>query len=512
MSSTSLPERVDLSENSDFLLSLIDRPLQWRERLVEELAFEAGAHVRVASAYQVDIPPNLIREFADTETHQRANVLLPLTTRAKELLLHLDVTGLNGAPAHVLSRASIAALETEYLVRLIETSPACDQVRAGLPENLLEAICVFTPGYYESLLDDEGSLEQSLLRYLTEGLPASVQLDEACVRRWRASTARATDLLAWYGDWLPPGISSAEEVLLAIPDMEPCPGSTEQIDVLLTQYDEAVMAAAAAGDDVLLTALTEYGRRFEFIVEVEIPLLEPSTIKLNEDRALGRSTGGWVMQEFRLSDARSAHLEARILDPNVEIDNFEVHDLHDNVVALGPLESVRRTDEALALYSSEPDRPDYARLRLRLRPRRHLRWTSIALMVLNLLAAVAAIAMPRDGISMERLSLLALPTTLATTFVLVREETALASWLQRHMRVGLGLTTAALWAVVLSFVVMFHPPKGEDSSRAARPTGAVPGTARDTGTRLGPRKEINGAQRSTRRRTSRRDQGSDSGP
>lgn len=499
-------ERVDLSESSDFLLALIDSPLQWRERMVQEFAFEAGAHVHVATAYQVDFPPALIAEFANPAIHQRANVLLPLATRPKGLLLHLDVTGPGGAPAHVLPRSSIAALEAEYLSRLIATSPVRDGVRQGFPDSLLEAICVFTPGYYESLVAGR-SIEQALLRYLAEGLPASVRLTENRIRNWRAATAHARDLLAWYGGWLPPAVSSAEELLLAIPRMEPRPTSAEEIEDILTRYNDAVLEAAGAGDEVLLTTLAEYGRRFEFIVEVEVPLLEPSTIKIDEDRALGRRADGWVTQEFVLSDARSAHLEARILDPHVELAEFEVHDLRGNTVALGPLEAVRLTDEALALYSSETERPDHARLRLRLRPRRHLRWTSVALMTLNVLAAIAAIAMPRDGILMERLAVLAVPTTLATTFVLVREETALASWLQRRARTGLGFTTALLWTVVLTLVVAFHPPGGADSARAVGSVDAVQRLTRDSPTRLGGGKETDGAQRGTRKRTSRLGQG-----
>lgn len=450
--------RADLSEDSDFFLALVDRPLQWRERLVEEFALEAAAHVRVTSSYQIDFPPDLVRAYVDTDRFRTANILLPVTTREKCPLLNLDISGPGGAPARLLSRASIAALEAQYLLRLIVTSPARGHLTRGLPDRLLEAVCVFTPDYFESLLcEAEGDEEIALLRYLRSGLGDRIALSIEHVRSWRERTRQAAAVLAEHGNWFPDGTSSAEEPLLAIPRLDPLPVNACEIDLLLQRFNAAVLAAARTGDDVLLRTLAEYGRRYEFAVEVEVPLLEPFGITVMEDRPAGWRSGNWLMQDVRLGDGRSVHLEARTLDPNVVIEKFRVEDLTGRRVALGPLESVRHTDETLALYSSEPERADFARIWLLLRPRQHLRWTSTALMGLNLLALGVAVAMAHDSVLVERLSLLTVPTTLAATFVLVREQTALASRLQRWRRIGLGVTTALLWVAVLVLLLTFHP-------------------------------------------------------
>lgn len=490
--------RADLSENSDLLLALIDSPLQWRSRLVEELAFQTGAHVRVTSSYQIDFPPDLVREHVDTSVFASANVLIPLTTREKRPLLNLDIAGPAGAPVHLLSRASIAGLETQYLTRLIETSPASEALKSGMSGGLLEAICVFTPDYFNSLLDVDDDEAAALLRYLRSGLGEAAGVTADAVAEWREATREVASVLAPYAAWLPAGASSAEEVLLAMPRVDPLPRTRDEVTKIVQGFRAAVVAAAEVCDEVLLRALAEYGRRYELIVEVEVPLLEPSTIKVGEDRPLGERSGGWVRQPFRLGDAQSAHLEARVLDPNVVIDKFAVHGLDKHPVALGPLESARQTDETLALYSSEVDRPDYAYVSLLLRPRRHLRLTAGALMTLNIIAASVALAMPHDSLLIERLSLLTVPTTLATAFALIREQTSLAAHLQRTSRIGLATTTAVLWVVVLVLVMTFHPKPAKDFSQSpghARPKAPVSAGDRAM---LEHRKESSGTQRSTR--------------
>jgi hypothetical protein len=462
--------RLDLSEDSAFLLTLIDRPLDWRERLVEEFSFERAAHVSVASSYQINFPPDLLEGFADSTLHRTANVLLPLTTRDKRPLLNLAITGPAGAPAQLLSRASTAALEAQYLSRLIRTSEADAQLlRGGLPENLLEAICVFTPDYFNSIADGADGVDVAMYRYLVSGLGADMAVTPETVRRWRALTAEATGILRSHAAWLPVGRSSAEEPLLALPRLDPLPGDIDEIETIVSRFCDAVSALERAGDDVLLRALAEYGRRYELIVEVELPLLEPCTVKVTEDRVLRERTRGWTTQTFRLGDARSAHLEARAADPNVVLENFDVRGIDGEQIGLGPLESVRRTEETLALYSAETERPEYVEVSLQLRPRRHLRWTSTALTALNGLTVVVAIFMPHDHLLVERLALLTVPTTLAATVVLVREQTALATRLQTASRLWLGGSTVVLWCVVLAMLLTFHPKEPTGSAR----TGSV---------------------------------------
>lgn len=461
--------RIDLSENAGFLLALIDSPLQWRSRLVEELMFEGAAHVQVTSSYEVDFAPDLIGSEVKLDVYERANLLLPLATRDKRTLLNLKITGPGGAPAHLLSRASTAALEAQYIDALIDTSDRCVRLRAGLPEALLEAICVFTPGYYREVLRGCGDDETlALLRYLSSGLGSDVELTSADVDRWRDWTRVSADLLANHARSLPTGISSSEELLLAVPRVDPLPRTVAEIEDLVKGFVDAVALANEIGDDLLLRTLAEYGRRDELIVEVEVPLLEPSTIKVSEDRPLSPSRGGWVTQTFPLGGARSAHMEARVADPNVVIDDkggFEIRDLFGREMGFGPFESMRLTEESLALYSAEVERPEHVEVSIRLRPRDHVRSTAVVLMLLNIGAAVVAMAMPHDEVLVERLALLTIPTTLAATFVLVREQTALASRLLGRARTALGITTVVLWLVVLGLLMTFHPGRDRGSGR-----------------------------------------------
>lgn len=497
--------RVDLSEDSSFLLTLIDRPTAWRERLVEELSFEGAAHVSVASSYQINFPPAIVDGYVDVRRHRSANVLLPLTTREKRPLLKLAISGPSGAPAQLLSRASTAALEARYLSKLVGTSRADEVVlRAGLAEPLLEAICLFSPDFFNSILDDErDDLSRALARYLEIGLGSTIAVDPAMVVRWREMTAPAARVLRERARWMPDGLSSAEELLLTLPHLNPAPANSEEVEEIVVGFNAAVLALEAAGDRVLLNALAEYGRRYELIVEVEVPILEPFTMKISEDRVLGGPRNGWVAQTFRLGDARSAHLEARTVDPSVVIDDFRLSEVDGQAIAsFGPIESVRHTDETLALYSSEPERPDFVTVGMRLRTRRHLRLISSTLATLNGLTIGTCLLMPHDDLLVERLALLTVPTTLAATVVLVREQTALATRLQASARARLGGSTVMLWLIVVAMLVTFHP-KGRPQSGTTG--GAIPRRGQDSAeARLVEGGKANGTQRTTRQRPHRR--------
>jgi hypothetical protein len=230
---------------------------------------------------------------------------------------------------------------------------------------------------------------------------------------------------------------------------------------MLDGLRKAVVDADAANDQNFLEALADYGRRFEVVVEVELPLLEPTTIKIAEDRPLEVARWGWAPQRFSFGDARSAHFEARVTDPNVEVTDFDVRDLGGDRVGFGWIESARRTRETLSIYSSEKERPYYVDVQLRLKAALSLRLTAYLLMALTVAAAVIAATMPDNEAYIDRLALLAVPTTIAAAFVLTREQTTLASRLLGRQRLVLGLTTLALWMIVLIGVSTYSRPASE---------------------------------------------------
>jgi hypothetical protein len=408
------------------------------------------------------------------------NALIPLTTRPKRPFLAFGIQGANGGPAHLITRASTAALEAEYLFRLALTSPVRERLVGGIDDRLLEAICVATPDLYRSFYadssgwTDDGRTLMALERYLHSGLGSAVDLDAPAIRRWARSAQSVGRVLSEHLGEAADATSSSEMVLLSLPRMDPRPMSAAEIDTVVNGYCDAVHAAHDADDDDFLTALAEYGRRVELIVEAEVPVLEPATIKLVEDRRLSltASRGGWTVHRLSLGDARSFHAEARVSDPTVVIAEYDVRDLEGEPAALGPLESARSTDETLSLYSSEAERPYYVDVALRLVARRHLRLGAHLLVVLTLAASAAALVTAHDSDQMGRLALLVVPTTLAATFALIREQTALATRLLAVPRSLLAGSIALLWVIALVQVVTIRPVSG-GTSGASRQAGGT---------------------------------------
>lgn len=447
-------QRVDLSEDSGFFLELLDGTHVWRERLVSELRFRDRNHVRFSSSYQVDFPPALLDRARVPRKARSANVLLPLTTRQKRPLLNFALSGPGGSPATLTSRLSISGLQAQYLKLLAETSAASAELISTIDSQLYESISVFSPGFFQIWFLDhhDGDMTEALAHYLSGSLEWSVAA--ADVNRWREKTTEVGAILVEHLQEPPDLMSSSEEVLLALPHNISPPRSAGEIDSLVEGFHSGVIAAHEAGDDQYLTALAEYGRRYEVVAEVEVPLLEPSRIKIEEDLPLEverRWLRQWVGQVFPLGDARSAHLEARVDDPNVEVVDYEVKDLKGQDAKEG-LESIRRTREALTLYGSDPQRPYFVTVWLRLGVARPLMVGAWLLSVANLLAIVAVPLIGFDGPA-DRLAVLAIPTTVAATFALVREQTALATRLQWIPRAFLALTTAILWVEVVAGLV-----------------------------------------------------------
>ncbi len=473
--------RRDLSEWSAFFLVLLHNKLAWRERLVQDLQFGNSTHLRRTSGYQIDLPPDLVAPFVDIERTEKVNVLLPLTTRRKSPLLNFGLVGPNGAPSALTSRASTAALQANYLDLLAGTAEARRAIQRSIAGELYEAISFFTPGRYERgfLSDSGGDHGYALLGYLRSGLGGSVAPAEISYRdvmRWRLSSARAAAMLLDSFEEPSDPLSSSEEVLLAIPHVDPLPRCREDIDDLVEGYRRGVEAAYRSGDKRFLDALAEYGRRYELVVEVEIPVMEPSTIKIQEDLPLSLAGrfGAWATYQVPLGDARSVHVEARVADAGAEIGGFALRDL-DGGDASGWIESARHTREALALYTSDPERPYHASLRLRLTSARHVIGTALALTVANI-GALLVVLMIRDGnTSAEPLAVLAIPTTVAAAVALVREQTALVTRIQwRGPRALLAVSTLVLWiAVVVSVMELrdeygSRPPDSAEFRSAAR--------------------------------------------
>jgi hypothetical protein len=476
----------------------------WKQRVVTEFNFAAANHVRVASSFQIEFPPDLIEKYVDTRFTRRANVLLPVTAKPKDALLNFNLSGPGGTPATLAPRVSIAGLQADYLQGLAVSSPAG---LSPLEHSIYDAISVFTPFTFRTRFLQrprfgqwiKRPFEEALLLYLNEGL--SFRVSPGDVARWRCRTIQAGAVLARRLEEPPESLSSSEEILLAIPLIEPAPASIAEVDSIIDRYVDQIHQADTANDDAYLSVLAEYGRRYELICEVEVPLLEPFRVKVEEDRPLGLKARGAIAHDVVIGGSRSMHIEARTTDSNVVLGKkIELNDPHGRSI-FNRMELVRETPEGLALYSSDQKRPYIAKLSLRLRVAFQLTVAALLLSVISLLAAISALSLPENRFLVGSLGVLVVPTTVASAFVLTREDSPLATRLQRYWRGGLAIATLALWFVVVWRLIGYDAPSENGGSTTAQPGKVV----QEKGA-------TNGTQRSKRQRTSRSGQGAEPKP
>lgn len=432
--------RVDLTADSEFTLALLDQPWVWQQRVVTSLSFGAPAHVTQRSSHQIELPPALLADHGVPEGTESVRAILPLTRRPKRQLLDLHLTGPDGTAASLLLRASIASIQAEYLRRLVESSPAVKQVRDVLTPALFEAICLFTPRTWRRYAEEFG--HNGTRRYLQEGLGLEVakhDLDSWLTDLRPAAVALADAL----GESLS-GESSSENVLLAVPLLEPRPESVTTVASIVGGYTAAVASLAHHEDNTLLAELADYGRRWEVLLECDVPLGRATTIAVTEDRPLLVGWRGGVDLEVRLGDARSTHLQMVADDRSLElVGEPEVVAADRSSIVL--FEDVRATREFAAVYTSDSARPAVGRARVRLRPVAEIRMLTSAVLGLNLGAIVGVYSLP---FSVGLLALLVTPTTFATSLLLVREPASLARrLLTMRKRCVLG-AASVLWIIV----------------------------------------------------------------
>ena len=428
---------LDLTANWDATIDLLGDTWAWRQRLVETVTLHDAHHVRVESSYQVQLPASLLARWT-TDDVDRVRVLLPLTTRQKTNLLRFEAVGPQGVALHLLPRAQIATLQVEHLDRLCNTSDAAPSL-TGLTRPLLYAICWFSPDTWQLFEATHGSGE-ALRAYLRDGLQLPVE--DADVARWLQLVTRVSPILTQALAEPPLPTSSSEQILLALPAHEPLPQSIGDVDGMVENYVQAVVAAHEAGDQEILMVLAEYGRRYEVVLDVEITVESPVTLRLREDRPLKDPSA--YGHRFPLGDAASAHLEVQIADHNVVLTSYSAADLRGRTMGIPLIESSRFTGESIALYSSDPGRPYYADVTINLRLSPYLRWVGWGTLSLVCSAVLAGLVLPRAD-----LPLVVLPVTFAATLVLTRADTPLAAELQRALRRNLGLAILVLWLVVL---------------------------------------------------------------
>lgn len=378
-----------------------------------------------------------------------------ISSRPKRLLLGFEAEGPDKAPAHVLLREVIARLQAQ---RVDQLWGAAGLDRAGLPLHLLEAIGLFTPGPFEEVeANYPDSTVEVLEAYLEESLGPQIAPAEQ-VARWLEELSEVRALLrsdVVLGDAV---LSPAENPLLAMPYLprgrRPC--NPDSITRLVREYVAAVerLASHAPG---LLAVIADYGRRWDVVLETVVPLHGPFTVKLREDRPIQVDSDGALQHQLGLGEARSFHLEVRVADPSFEVRGEpRVATPDGEPIGIPLLEGVRFTSELFAAYSSEPGRPDVGEVVVPLAPVKALRWTTRGVEFLAwgaLVATVIAAITGGDDI-VERLGVVAIPTTFAVALLVVREQTPLAERLMAGPKVRALVATALLWAALIPRAVL----------------------------------------------------------
>lgn len=440
-------EVVDLTNDTAFTLALLEDTWAWRQRLVEVLELRSTEHVLLTSTYQLELLPDLVAPFLDGRTPARAGVcrakvLLPITTREKGPLLAFAARGPTGSAAHLHLRSQIASVQAEYVQQVVTSSPGRDQLEICLTPDLALAISAASTGgarEYDRIMGDGARR-----RYLADALDLAIS--PADLERWRSRTAHVGTVLATALPDEPDPYSTSEDILLALPYLRRPPGSVDEIDALVERYAVGVEEAHRVGDTFLLRLLAEYGRRYEMMIEVDVPLGEPFSVELVEERPVDVRHGRSKFR-FNLSDARTGHLQVRSRDTAVRIASFGARSSDGVDVATNTFEGIRRTPELIALYSARADRPYYVDITLRLRVALDVLVPALLVLALAICAAVVAALIPRSDELPAGLGLIVVPTTFAVAVLLAREQTSLASRLLRPLRLALAVAVIALWAV-----------------------------------------------------------------
>jgi hypothetical protein len=488
---------ADLSTSRALTLDLLNGTRAGRERVVEEFVFGSGVHARVISSYQCLLSGDLFRPHFDGSCCDSAALVLPLTTRPKAVLLDLDLKGPNGADALLVRRAETAECQTEQLLRLLEASPSSETMRPGLTRDLLAAICVFTPGRLREIADNYSySWPLAIAQYLSDGLGLASTPSSHQVGQWLDELREPAAALAGALREPPDRTSSSENVLLALPDMVNAPPDVPAISALVTAFCASIAAAAQPEDEAFLSTLAEYGRRYEVLVALDVPVGERFAVRMAESRPLNRKRTR-VTQRFALGDAASGHMEARVADHSVTFGALNVRDLAGKAIGLGVLNDARRTKESVSLYGSDEDRPYYVDVDVQLRLAGFIQWGMVLLAFLNFSAALAVFLVPHDGSYIGRLALLVVPTTLTAAVVLSRERTALANELQRWRRFFVGTSILVLWIALFVEVIAYNePPDSQNQGGAVRNVGESTSLRVDSISRIDMAKA--GAQRNQR--------------
>lgn len=436
-------QAVDLSGSVEATVRLLAEPYEWRLRAVEHIDIDSATHCLRRRSLHCEPLRTLLGDLPGVADAAEALVVVPVASLPKGPLLDLDLKGPGDGAPLLLPRAAIAEREAAY-VQLAAASAGL--AVPGELLTLLTYVFGFAEGPWQSVRIGRSRAE-ALQLYVASGLGDRAP-NPRTLERWIELSGASGSLLAPYADRRDTS-SAAEEPLLVVPPLV----AEDEVDsarvtAVLESYGAFLARLASEGSagrlaaTELMNVIADYGRYWDLMAYVRLPLDQPFVIKLAERRAM-QITGvsNEVRQDVVLADARSNHVALRVTDPNTRISRRDAFDPAGTRLA-DLATTWTSTDQVHSFYASDFDRDYRAAVVFRLAVLRRLQLVPYVVSVLLVLLVAALIA--EQPSELADLALVAGPTALAASVILVREPSTLGSRLRRTSSVALSLALAAV--------------------------------------------------------------------
>ena len=435
---------IDLSENRDVTAALLLEPLAWRVRAVEHLEVDSDSTCIRRRSLQCGPLRSVLSEHVELGEAQSAFLVLNVATLPRALLFDFDVQGPGGTSAFLLSRTEIAAREVHFLCQMA--------ARAGLsvPSQLLPFLEAMV-GMTDAPWGKEGP--PSNLTGIAEFIRSGIgDPGESLLSNWMALSDEVHELLSSRTEG-PGPYTPVEQPVLAIPDLFNIVEirALDEVTAVLEGYRNLVRAAQAGSNmdrptdaDDFLNSLADYGRHYEMLVDVDVPLDRPFVIEYSERRPMKLSWRNRGYQDLVIADAQSNHVSLRVTDPNVRIRDLTIRTPDRKDVAYG-IFRILETNQAQTFYAYDRDRDYRVAVRFHVAPLWRLSFVPYTVL---LVIVALTVALVHEGLhTLKDLALIVGPSAIAASVLAAREPTTLGSRLRRMSTLALAVALAVMLAV-----------------------------------------------------------------
>lgn len=384
--------------------------------------------------------------FLEPDT-DRVRVLIPACTLPKRPLLSFRLS-VDEGNAYLLNRASISELQVSYIVKQMEIE-GMQPPDPRLVE-LLRVMSEFSSGYWRRRRDGlyrGQSKAVAIRKYVLEatGIETTDAYFDYLHHRALAVGRILRDTIKETAD----PYSASDDFFLALPllnERRPL-YSEDDLYLAVRLMEQFVTEAVTIGATNTLLAVGEYGRRYEAIVECELSVDQPATLRIEHDLPLDIKARGRVQLDQIFGDCLTNHLMVKVEDPDVELVQRTPKDGNGKKLTGDVFTHARTTREDVAVYGAEYNREYLIGFCFRLVTTRMSRASVAGLVAITTVSAL--LSLTYRPITSQELAVFVVPTTLASGILLTQARTSLAARLQRAQRIGVLFTVMALWAIVV---------------------------------------------------------------